>query len=130
MRSNKMFTVTSGSNEQGVEEGECLQTTSTDLNMLWHQRYGHLSFKGLKIQEDKKMSVALRQQVQRKLQLRIEAQGEQLKMMIDQQRKTTSSLLETRNPNNLSPSNNHMSPVPEVQIPEVSDNSEFPSKIS
>ncbi|GAA0140207.1 hypothetical protein LIER_01595 [Lithospermum erythrorhizon] len=91
---------------------------------------------GLQITEALQLQLEVQRQlheqleVQRKLQLRIEAQGEQLKMMIDQQRKTTSSLLETRNPNNLSPSNNHMSPVPEVQIPEVSDNSEFPSKIS
>lgn len=68
-------------------------------------------------------------QVQRKLQLRIEEQGKQLKIMFDQQQKTNSSLFKIHNLDTSSaePSN---SQVVQVSISEGSENSLFPSKIS
>ncbi|KAG6638323.1 myb family transcription factor PHL5-like isoform X3 [Carya illinoinensis] len=68
-------------------------------------------------------------QVQRRLQLQIEEQGKQLKMMFEQQQKTNSSLFQNHNLDSSSaePSNSQ-----EVQVPisEGSGNSLFPSKIS
>lgn len=69
-------------------------------------------------------------QIQRKLQLRIEEQGKQLKMMFDQQQKTSSSgdLLNTQNLGN---NDKPISPKDvEVFISEGCGNSLFPSKIS
>ncbi|CAL2237915.1 unnamed protein product [Prunus armeniaca] len=33
----------------------CLHTSSQDLSSLWHQRYGHLSYRGLRTLQNKKM---------------------------------------------------------------------------
>lgn len=65
-------------------------------------------------------------QVQRQLQLRIEEQGRQLKMMIDQQQKTNSSLFQIHN---LDTSFAQSSDV-QVSISQGSGISQFPSKIS
>ncbi|GAA0186281.1 hypothetical protein LIER_33569 [Lithospermum erythrorhizon] len=59
MATNRMFTITSESNTEREQSGECLQATSNELSMLWHQRYGHLNFKGLKTLHDKKMVIGL-----------------------------------------------------------------------
>lgn len=50
----------------------------------------------LQLQLDVQRRLHEQLEIQRKLQLSIEEQGRQLKMMIDQQRKTTRSLLETQ----------------------------------
>lgn len=51
MSSNKMFMVSAQ-----VILPTCLKaSTSEDLSMLWHSRYGHLSFKGLKLLNQKGM---------------------------------------------------------------------------
>ncbi|GAA0147366.1 hypothetical protein LIER_07086 [Lithospermum erythrorhizon] len=59
MATNRMFTITSECNTEREQSGECLQATSNELSMLWHQRYGHLNFKGLKTLHDKKMVIGL-----------------------------------------------------------------------
>ncbi|GAA0150002.1 hypothetical protein LIER_37045 [Lithospermum erythrorhizon] len=59
MATNRMFPITSNCNTQKKWVGECLQATSNEVSMLWHQRYGHLNFKGLKIFHDKKMVMGL-----------------------------------------------------------------------
>ena len=64
-------------------------------------------------------------QIQRKLQLRIEEQGKQLKMMFDQQQKTTDSHLITENNDRPISSKDVL-----VSIYEGSENSLFSSKIS
>ncbi|GAA0140159.1 hypothetical protein LIER_42608 [Lithospermum erythrorhizon] len=51
MSKNRMFVVSTDS--KSVKESECMQVTTDDQAMLWHQRYGHLNFKGLKTLKDK-----------------------------------------------------------------------------
>ncbi|GAA0169470.1 hypothetical protein LIER_40766 [Lithospermum erythrorhizon] len=55
MRSNRMFTVNTETKCLEAAEKKCLQTTTDDLSKLWHQRYGHLSYKGLNTLHEKKM---------------------------------------------------------------------------
>ncbi|GAA0175180.1 hypothetical protein LIER_28410 [Lithospermum erythrorhizon] len=55
MSSNRMFTIKTEIRDERDEEGECLQTTSAETFILWHQRYRYLSFKGLKTLQDKDM---------------------------------------------------------------------------
>ena len=71
-------------------------------------------------------------QIQKILQLRIEEQGKQLKMMFDQQQKKTSSLLNNQNLNITSPDESTFSLKDiDVSIVEGSNNNtHFPSKIS
>lgn len=70
-------------------------------------------------------------QIQRNLQLRIEEQGKQLKLMFDQQQKTTKSALETQNLIDKSPDdpNSTSNEDVEVLIAKGSENSQCPSKI-
>ena len=49
-----MFVLFNKSSEVTAPIEECLHTSS-DLTYLWHQRYGHLSYKGLKTLQTKKM---------------------------------------------------------------------------
>lgn len=51
MTSNRLFVLVSYS-EPVKEEVNCLQTTTQDIAHLWHRRYGHLSYKGLKTVQD------------------------------------------------------------------------------
>lgn len=44
MAANKLFAVA-----VSIIAPTCLKITSEDYAQLWHHRYGHLSFKGLKI---------------------------------------------------------------------------------
>lgn len=71
-------------------------------------------------------------QIQRKLQLRIEEQGKQLKMMFDQQQKTSNNLLNTQNFGTTANGDDASIGLKdvEVSISEGSGNSLFPSKIS
>jgi len=71
-------------------------------------------------------------QIQKILQLRIEEQGKQLKMMFDQQQKKTNSLLNNQNLNITSPDESTFSLEDiDVSIVEGSNNNtHFPSKIS
>ncbi|XP_028080285.1 myb family transcription factor PHL5-like [Camellia sinensis] len=75
----------------------------------------------LQLQLDVQRRLHEQLEIQRNLQLRIEKQGKQLKMMFDQQQKTSSSLFEMHNSNNTSP---------DEPIAYGSGNTHFPSKIS
>ncbi|GAA0187368.1 hypothetical protein LIER_34656 [Lithospermum erythrorhizon] len=55
MKSNRMFTICTKIDHSMEIEKKCLQTTSNNLSRLWHQRYGHLSYKGLHTLQEKKM---------------------------------------------------------------------------
>lgn len=71
-------------------------------------------------------------QTQRNLQLRIEEQGKQLKMMFDLQQKTSNSLFKTETmdiTSQLDSSSNSLDEV-QVSIAEESGNTHFLSKIS
>lgn len=58
MSKNRMFAlfVEPCSNNEATK---CLQTSSSDCAVLWHQRYGHLSYKGLRTLSYRKMVVGL-----------------------------------------------------------------------
>lgn len=50
MSTNRLFTIISEKQKE-----KCLHTTITDVSRLWHQRYGHLSYKGLRTLQYKDM---------------------------------------------------------------------------
>lgn len=54
MSANRMFILFHKSSNHAAHTGECLHI-SPDLTYLWHQRYGHLSHKGLRLLQTKKM---------------------------------------------------------------------------
>ncbi|KAG6770226.1 hypothetical protein POTOM_025901 [Populus tomentosa] len=86
----------------------------------------------LQLQLDVQRRLHEQLEIQRNLQLRIEEQGKQLKMMFDQQQKTTNSLLNKQNLDITSPDEPAFSLEDiDVSILEGSDNNtHFPSKIS
>lgn len=102
--------------DQKISQTERVGDATQGICVNFHSKYySHVHFLG---------------QVQRNLQLRIEEQGRQLKMMFDEQQKTTSGLFK-----------NHKldtSPAePSISLKDVEDsisegygNSNFPSKIS
>ncbi|GAA0163301.1 hypothetical protein LIER_19200 [Lithospermum erythrorhizon] len=53
MSANMMFTIVSETSNH--MNGECLQVTMSEVAKLWHQRFGHLSYKGLRTLQNKKM---------------------------------------------------------------------------
>ena len=56
MTANRMFVLLSNTQPTRQETKEvCLQATTQDLALLWHRRYGHLSYSGLKTLENKRM---------------------------------------------------------------------------
>jgi len=56
MTMNRMFVLRSNTQPIKRELKEvCLQVATQDLAHLWHRRYGHLSYKGLKTLHDKGM---------------------------------------------------------------------------
>lgn len=61
MSANRMFTIlseppeTRGTREEKNTEVTCLNTNGADLSKLWHERYGHLSYKGLHTLQNKDM---------------------------------------------------------------------------
>ncbi|KAM1053550.1 hypothetical protein ACFX2I_000976 [Malus domestica] len=57
MSTNRMFAVVARS----PEEQKCLSSQTTDQAQLWHHRYGHLSWHGLKVLQQKKMVKGLPQ---------------------------------------------------------------------
>lgn len=48
MTTNKLFKIMATKNVM-KEVSECLQTTATNEFQLWHRRYGHLNYKGLRM---------------------------------------------------------------------------------
>ncbi|GAA0172347.1 hypothetical protein LIER_26191 [Lithospermum erythrorhizon] len=55
MSANRIFTVVSDTPLSIAAEEECMQATTLELSKRWHQKYGHLSFKGLCLLHDKEM---------------------------------------------------------------------------
>ncbi|KAI4300703.1 hypothetical protein L6164_034049 [Bauhinia variegata] len=85
----------------------------------------------LQLQLDVQMRLHEQLEIQRKLQLRIEEQGKQLKMLFDQQQKTSDSPLNSENLGSTPNDDTTISPEDiEVSISQGSGNSFFPSKIS
>ncbi|KAL8160069.1 LOW QUALITY PROTEIN: hypothetical protein V2J09_001606 [Rumex salicifolius] len=58
MRSNRMYVLLIESFSEKEEE-KCLHTDVSNKAELWHNRYGHLSFKGLHTLQEKEMVVGL-----------------------------------------------------------------------
>ncbi|KAI3471544.1 hypothetical protein Pfo_028194 [Paulownia fortunei] len=113
-------------------EGKAEKKTSTTNASQIDIKNGMQLKEALQLQLDVQRRLHEQLEIQRKLQLRIEEQGKQLKMMFDQQQKTTQSLMETRNTNDNYP--NNLSTTledPEVLVLDGSDDDMvFPSKIS
>ena len=56
MSANRMFILLAQSQVMSQQQhNECLHTNSQNLSQLWHYRYGHLSYKGLRTLQSKKM---------------------------------------------------------------------------
>lgn len=56
MSSNRMFALADqGRGDSNSSEQRCLKTTSEDVPKLWHERYGHLSHRGIKALQSKGM---------------------------------------------------------------------------
>ncbi|KAK6777848.1 hypothetical protein RDI58_024566 [Solanum bulbocastanum] len=60
MSANRMFILLAHT-QGGSDTQRCLHTRSEDLSCLWHRRYGHLSYKGLRTLQHKKMVCGLLQ---------------------------------------------------------------------
>ncbi|XP_020212972.1 myb family transcription factor PHL5 isoform X2 [Cajanus cajan] len=82
----------------------------------------------LKLQLDAQRCLHEQLEIQRKLQLRIEEQGRELKKMFDQQQKTSNNLLNTQNSATDETKNSHKDG--EVCVSEGANNSFFTSKTS
>ncbi|KAB5552835.1 hypothetical protein DKX38_010146 [Salix brachista] len=113
-------------------EGKAEKRTSiNDVSQL-DIKTGFQIREALQLQLDVQRRLHEQLEIQRNLQLRIEEQGKQLKMMFDQQQKTTNSLLNNQNLDITSPEEPTFSLEDiDVSILEGSDNNtHFPSKIS
>ena len=55
MTATRMFILLSEITNKQPKEEVCLQAKTKDLAQLWHRRYGHLSYKGLKTLQLKEM---------------------------------------------------------------------------
>ncbi|KAJ6743050.1 MYB-LIKE TRANSCRIPTION FACTOR FAMILY PROTEIN [Salix viminalis] len=113
-------------------EGKAEKRTSiNDVSQL-DIKTGFQIREALQLQLDVQRRLHEQLEIQRNLQLRIEEQGKQLKMMFDQQQKTTDSLLNNQNLDITSPDEPTFSLEDiDVSILEGSDyNTHFPSKIS
>ncbi|PIN13217.1 hypothetical protein CDL12_14182 [Handroanthus impetiginosus] len=115
-------------------EGKSEKKTSANNAAQIDIKTGMQLREALQLQLDVQRRLHEQLEIQRNLQLRIEEQGKQLRMMFDQQRKTTESLMETRNSNNKCPNNLSTTAVEEDQEVLVLDGCDddmiFPSKIS
>ncbi|KAJ6746147.1 MYB-LIKE TRANSCRIPTION FACTOR FAMILY PROTEIN [Salix koriyanagi] len=113
-------------------EGKAEKRTSiNDVSQL-DIKTGFQIREALQLQLDVQRRLHEQLEIQRNLQLRIEEQGKQLKMMFDQQQKTTNSLLNNQSLDITSPEEPTFSLEDiDVSILEGSDNNtHFPSKIS
>ncbi|KAK6155772.1 hypothetical protein DH2020_010020 [Rehmannia glutinosa] len=112
--------------------GKAEKKTSTNNAAEIDIKTGMQLKEALQLQLDVQRRLHEQLEIQRNLQLRIEEQGKQLKMMFDQQQKTTQSLMETRNTSNKCP--NNLSTTlddPEILVLDGSDDDMiFPFKIS
>ena len=55
MSRNRMFMIIDQAGDREIMQQRCLQTTAEDMTKIWHERYGHLSFSGLKTLQSKEM---------------------------------------------------------------------------
>lgn len=56
MSTNQMFILfDETSNEARPQQQQCLQTVSENMTKLWHERYGHLSYSGMRTLQSKEM---------------------------------------------------------------------------
>ncbi|KAE8734408.1 Protein PHR1-LIKE 1 [Hibiscus syriacus] len=115
-------------------EGKSEKRTSTsDVTQIDDKTSGLHLTETLQLQLDVQRRLHEQLEIQRNLQLRIEEQGRQLKMMIDQQQKTSESLLKKQDSNitAFDPDPSFcFEDVEEASIAESSGTSHLPSKIS
>ncbi|KAJ6778771.1 MYB-LIKE TRANSCRIPTION FACTOR FAMILY PROTEIN [Salix koriyanagi] len=113
-------------------EGKAEKRTSTDDVSQLDVKTESRIREALEVQIDVQRRLHEQLEIQENLQLRIEEQGKQLKMMFDQQQKTTNSLLNNQNLNitSLDESTFSLEGI-DISIVEGSiNNTNFPSKIS
>ena len=55
MSRNRMFMIIDQVGIGELRQQRCLQTTTEDTTKIWHERYGHLSFSGMKTLQSKEM---------------------------------------------------------------------------
>lgn len=114
--------------------GKAEKKTSTNDTAQIDIKTGVQLKEALQLQLDVQMRLHEQLEIQRNLQLRIEEQSKQLKMMFEQQQKTTQNLTETKHTNNIC--HNAISLSTTVEDPEIlvldgsDDDMIFPSKIS
>lgn len=113
-------------------EGKAEKRTSIDDVSQIEVKTGFQIREAVEVQLDVQRRLHDQLEIQKILQLRIEEQGKQLKMMFDQQQKKTNSLLNNQNLNITSPDESTFSLEDiDVSIVEGSNNNtHFPSKIS
>lgn len=112
-------------------EGKAEKRTSIDDVSQIEVKTGFQIREAVEVQLDVQRRLHDQLEIQKILQLRIEEQGKQLKMMFDQQQKKTNSLLNNQNLNITSPDESTFSLEDiDVSIVEGSNNNtHFPSKI-
>ncbi|KAJ6304146.1 hypothetical protein OIU77_017930 [Salix suchowensis] len=113
-------------------EGKAEKRTSTDDVSQLDVKTESRIREALEVQIDVQRRLHEQLEIQENLQLRIEEQGKQLKMMFDQQQRTTNSLLNNKNLNitSLDESTFSLEGI-DISIVEGSiNNTNFPSKIS
>lgn len=119
---------------ESVEAGKVEKKTNTNSAEQIDMKTGVQLKEALQLQLDVQRRLHEQLEIQRNLQMRIEEQSKQLKMMFDQQQKTTTDLTETKHTNNKCHNANSLSTTvedPEVLVLDGSDDDMiFPSKIS
>ncbi|KAL2480554.1 myb family transcription factor PHL5 [Abeliophyllum distichum] len=114
-------------------EGKSEKKTSANNVGQFDIKTGMQLKEALQVQLDVQKHLHEQLEIQRNLQMRIEEQGKQLKMMFDQQQKTTTNLLDSQNTNLKSPNIDLFTTLEDSQVLVSADsdnNMVFPSKIS
>lgn len=114
-------------------EGKSEKKTSADNVAKFDIKTGMQLKEALQVQLDVQKHLHEQLEIQRTLQLRIEEQGKQLKMMFDHQQKSTRNLFDSQNKNPKSPNLDLCTTFGGSQIlvsAESDNNMTFPSKIS
>ena len=55
MSRNRLFMIIDQAGVEALRHQRCLQTTTEDTTKIWHERYGHLRFSGMKTLQNKEM---------------------------------------------------------------------------
>ncbi|KAJ7976017.1 Myb-like transcription factor family protein [Quillaja saponaria] len=112
-------------------EGKSEKRINADYVHQFEVKTGLQIREALQLQLDVQRRLHEQLEIQRELQLQIEEQGKQLRMMFDQQEKTSTSLFKSETLGTSPNDDTSISPKDvEVSISEWSGNSLFPSKIS